>query len=321
MTTFEYSAGAFIYRIVDGRIILLLLKKPNKEYDIPKGHIEKGENAEQAAKREIMEETGIDAEFVPSFSVITKYFFRRGKETVAKQVKYFISEVSSPKVKISYEHIGYEWVTCEEAIKKLKFKDLIRIASEAFEYIKRYRKMSEINERYARLPSREGWRLSRDLVPGEGRLDTRLMIIGQAPGADEDAMRRPFIGRSGRLLDEMLNKAGIKRTRAYITSVVQFFPPKNRVPDSDEIELCMPFLKEQMDVVKPRYVILLGNVSTQALLGITGVEANHGMVEKRDGITYMVTLHPAAILRFPPKSVMMMADLKKFKQLVDKNKE
>lgn len=320
MTKFEYSAGAFIYRMVNGKVFLLLLQKPNNEYDIPKGHIEKGETSEQAAKREIREETGIDAEFLPSFNVTTNYFFKQGGETIAKKVKYFISMVSKPDVKISYEHKGYEWVTQEEALKKLRFKDLIKITSEAFEYIKRYNRISEINERYARLPSRGTWRLSRNLVPGEGRLDTGLMIIGQAPGAEEDAMRRPFIGRSGKLLDEVLEKAGISRKDAYITSVVQFFPPKNRIPDKDEVRICMPFLKEQIDVVKPRYVVLLGNVSAHAVLEITGAETNHGTIVKRDGITYVVTLHPAAVLRFKSKYGLMLGDLKKFAQIIDRNK-
>ena len=318
MTKFEYSAGAFVYRIVDGKIIFLLLRKPNREYDVPKGHIEKGETPEIAAKREIFEESGIRAEFMPNFSVTTKYFFRRPDGRVAKQVKYYLAEASSPYVKISAEHISYEWLAYEEARKKFKFEDLIRLLDKAFDYVNRYRQISQINSRYAKLPEGAGWQLSANLVPGEGRLDTGLMIIGQAPGADEDAQRRPFIGRSGRLLEGMLKKVGIDRKKAYITSVVQFFPPKNRIPEKGEIELCMQFLLEQIDVVKPRHVILLGNVSTYALLGIVGAETNHGTVVKKDTITYMVTLHPAAILRFPPKGELMLADFKKFKKLIDK---
>ncbi len=318
MTKFEYSAGAFVYRVVDGKIIFLLLKKPNGEYDIPKGHIEKGETPEIAARREILEESGINAQFIPYFSVTTKYFFRRGKEGIAKRVKYFLCEVSSPKVKISNEHIGYEWLEHDEAVKRFKFKDLIRLIDSAFDYVTRYRKISEINAEYAKLAFRPGWRLSTNLVPGEGRLDTGLMIIGQAPGADEERLRRPFIGRSGRLLEGMLKSVKIERKNAYITSVVQFFPPKNRMPERDEVELCMPFLLRQMEIVRPKYVILLGNVSTYALVGITGAEINHGTVIEKDGRVYMVTLHPAAVLRFPPKGEMMLGDFRKFKKIIDK---
>ncbi len=162
---FEYSAGAFVYRMESEVPIFLVLRKRNGEYDLPKGHIEKGETSEIAAKREIKEETGIDASFIPSFSVTSKYFFRRGKETIGKSVKFFIAEVKSPKVKISSEHAGYEWLNREEALRKLKFKDLIKLAGRAFDYIERYKKISEINSRYAKLSSDPQWRLSKNLVP------------------------------------------------------------------------------------------------------------------------------------------------------------
>lgn len=314
---YEFSAGAFIYRMEHGKMLFLLLKKPNGEWDVPKGHIEKGETAYAAARREILEESGIHAQFIPSFSTITKYIFRRPKELVFKQVKYFLSEAQSPKVKISLEHVGYRWATHEDGLKMFKFKDLKKVFDEAYEYALRHRKMSEINSRYAKLSGTAGWNLSKSLVPGEGRLDSSVMIVGQAPGADEDKQKRPFVGRSGRLLDEMIKKVNMNRHKMYITSVVQFFPPKNRLPERGEVRLCLPFLMEQISVVKPKCVILLGNLSSSVLVGISGVETYHGKVVEKDGINYMITLHPAAVLRFPPKSEMMLSDFKKFKKIMD----
>ncbi len=317
MTKFEYSAGAFIYRMDKGTALLLILKKDNGEYDLPKGHIEKGETSEIAAKREIMEEAGIDADFIYGFSAATRYFFRRGRQVIGKQVKFFLSEVKSPSVKISYEHVGYEWAARDDAVRKLKFKDLVKIAQRVFDYIEKRNKLSEINSRYEKLPLTKGWDLSRTLVPGEGCLDSGVMAIGQAPGADEDELKRPFIGRSGRLLSGMFHKAKIKRENIYITSVVQFFPPKNRLPDRNEVEMCMPFLREQMEIIKPRYVLLLGNLSAAALAGVIGSETNHGKVVEKDGITYMVILHPSAVLRFNSKYGLMLGGMKKFGQLIN----
>lgn len=313
---YEFSAGAFIYRVEQGKMLFLLLKKPNGEWDVPKGHIEKGETADIAAKREILEESGIRAQFIPSFSIVTKYIFRRPKELVFKQVKYFLSQTANPEVKISLEHIGYRWATHEEGLKMFKFKDLRRVFDAAYEYALRQRRMDEINSRYAKLSGTAGWSLSKNLVPGEGSLDSGVMMIGQAPGADEDEQRRPFIGRSGRLLDGMIKKVNMSRNKIYITSVVQFFPPKNRLPERSEVKMCLPFLMEQIGVVKPKYVMLMGNLSSSVLAGITGVETYHGNVIEKDGIKYMITLHPAAILRFPPKSGMMLSDFKKFKKMM-----
>ncbi|MDE1768709.1 MAG: NUDIX domain-containing protein [Candidatus Micrarchaeota archaeon] len=315
---FEYSAGAFIYRIENGARLFLLLKKENGEYDVPKGHIEKGESAQVAAKREIEEESGIVAGFLPYFNITTKYIFRSRSGIVGKSVKFFIAEVRSPKVKISYEHAGYEWVTYEKAMKKFKYEDIRQMLVKVNDYIDRYVRISEINLRYAKLSERKGWRLSRTFVPGEGRLDARLMLVGQAPGADEDELKRPFIGRSGKLLDGILKKAKIRRDLVYITSIVQFFPPKNRLPDRSEVDLCLPFLKEQINVIRPKYIILLGNLSSSVLAGVTGSETHHGTVLQKDGITCMVTIHPSAVVRFGTKYGLMLNDLIKFKQIMEK---
>ena len=308
---FEFSAGAFIYRSTDSGISLLILKRENKAYDLPKGHIERGETAEQAAIREIKEETGIDAALMPFFSTGTRYFFIREKKKILKRVKFFISKAESDSVKISEEHKGYEWCSIGDAASKLKYRDLVRILPSVVDYINRYEAMSALNGEYALLPKKQqGWQLSHALVPGEGPLNARLMLAGQAPGVNEDIKRRPFIGRSGQLLGRFIKDAKLKRDMIYITSVVQFFPDKNREPTGPEISACMPFFNKQVSIVKPEYILLLGRIAAKAVLGIGSITGNNGKIILKNGIKYMVTLHPSAVLRFPKNAGIMRKDFK-----------
>ena len=121
---FEFSSGAVIFRRDQhGKTLFLLLEKANGEYDLPKGHIEKGESAVDAAKREITEETGLSVAFIPGFSIMTKYFFYRNKSKVLKKNKIFLAEIHSSKVTISPEHKGYSWLTLDEINEKNKIQE------------------------------------------------------------------------------------------------------------------------------------------------------------------------------------------------------
>ncbi len=315
---FQYSAGAVIYRWESGKLVFLILKR-DEGYDLAKGHIEKGESAEEAAKREIKEETGLEPDFLPFFSMQIKYFFMEKGEKVFKTLKLFIAESESRYVRVSDEHIGYLWVNQETAAKKLRHQNYKNVLDAAADYLMRKREIEKINNEYAGLPKKTGkWELSRRLVPGEGRLDARIMLVGQAPGANEDQLLRPFIGRSGRLLDTLLKGAGIDRKKIYIVSVVQFFPPKNRMPTRQEVELCKPFLMRQINLIRPRCIITVGNLSSQILTGIGNVETNHGKVIRKAGISYLITFHPAAALRFPGNVALMRDDLKQIKYIIGK---
>lgn len=313
---FEFSAGIFVYNNSDDKINYLLLIKENGDYDIPKGHIEKGENAHQAALRETKEESGLTVETKPYFSEVNKYFFYVGKKKIFKQAKFFIAESKTKSVKISHEHKGHEWVDYETAIKKIKYKNLRELMSKVNEYVKRMGAMEEVNRRYSKLPKSNDWKLSERLVPGEGRLDAKIMAIGQAPGDNEDKQRRPFIGRSGQLLNKLFKEVKLKREDIYITSVVQFFPPKNRMPSPKEIEICKPFLDEQISIVKPKYMILLGSLSSRTVADIGEVLKNHGTIKEIGGIKCLITLHPAAVLRFPENYELVLQDLKKLKAIM-----
>ncbi len=311
--SFEFSAGAIIYRIEEGRPVFLLLVKDGGEYDIAKGHIEKGETAKMAAEREIMEEAGIRVLFKEGFAKDIRYFFYRKKNRVFKKVKVFLAEADSKNVKISDEHVGYEWADYESVSQKIKFKDMKRVFALAAGYIEKIGLMDDLNRKYGKLPSENGnWGLSSRLVPGEGPLDAKIMLVGQAPGKNEDEKLRPFIGRSGLLLSEALKKAGIRRERCYVTSVVQFFPPKNRMPTEEEVGLCAPFLMQQIEIVNPRWIIALGSLSSSVLAGVEKISEAHGRFVLRGGNKVMPTFHPAAALRFKRIKGLFEEDLSEF---------
>jgi len=156
------------------------------------------------------------------------------------------------------------------------------------------------------------WKTRKNAVPGEGNPDAEIMFIGQAPGRAEDASGRPFVGRAGKLLDELLAEAGLKREDVFITSVLKCFPPKNRLPKKDETESCNPYLLEQIKLIKPKTIILLGNIAINTMLGNIGkLEDIHGRKTRKGGITYVPTYHPAAAVRFPGLKTTILKDLEK----------
>ncbi|MEM3177928.1 MAG: uracil-DNA glycosylase family protein [Candidatus Micrarchaeaceae archaeon] len=310
---FEYSAGIFVYKTEGGKRFFLFLKRDDGRLDIPKGHIEKGETAHDAAMRETKEEAGIEPEVKPFFKRVYKYFFREGKVGVLKTLTVFLGEVKpDSKIRISKEHIGYEWLDYDSAMIKASFKDTRELVKAADEYASRLAAMDALNAEYEKLSLAKGWQLSKKFVKGEGPLDAKIMVIGQAPGVQEDAQQRPFVGRSGQLLDSMLRKVGIKREKVYITSVVQFFPPGNRQPTDTEVRACLPFLERQIAIIKPKYILLLGSVAGKAMLGIGSVNENHGKIFEKDGAKLMLTFHPAAVLRLKKLEPAMLSDLKLF---------
>jgi len=152
-------------------------------------------------------------------------------------------------------------------------------------------------------------------VPGEGPKDTKIMLIGEAPGAEEDLTGRPFVGRAGRLLDKLLADAGIERSQVFITNVVKCRPPANRKPKADEMGTCVKtYLRPQIDVIMPRVVCLMGNVASQAVIGKQGVTSIHGQVYNG---RFLVTFHPAAVLRNMNLREAIIADMKAASNLAE----
>ncbi len=143
----------------------------------------------------------------------------------------------------------------------------------------------------------------KNLVFGEGSTDARLVFIGEGPGKEEDQAGRPFVGRSGRLLTDIIEKGiKIKREEVYICNVVKCGPPGNRDPENDEIEICIPFLEQQLRIIKPEVLCTLGRVATQTLLGKPlKISRERGKWHSYKDIPLMPTYHPSYILRNPPK--------------------
>lgn len=139
------------------------------------------------------------------------------------------------------------------------------------------------------------------MVFGEGDPDANLMVIGEGPGREEDLQGRPFVGRSGQLLDRLLlEEAGLRRTQVYIANVVKCRPPGNRDPLPEEIDACRPYLDQQVALIAPRVVITLGNFATRLLLDTTeGITRLRGRTFPFGGEATVVlpTFHPAAALR------------------------
>jgi uracil-DNA glycosylase family 4 len=138
------------------------------------------------------------------------------------------------------------------------------------------------------------------LVFGEGSSKARLVFVGEGPGREEDQVGRPFVGEAGRLLTRIIEAMGLSRESVYICNVVKCRPPKNRDPEGDEIESCLPFLKRQLNLIQPDVICALGRVAAQTLLGMEfRITQERGKWHSFMDIPMMPTFHPAYLLRNP----------------------
>jgi DNA polymerase len=139
------------------------------------------------------------------------------------------------------------------------------------------------------------------VVVGVGRLDPGLMLVGEAPGADEDRAGEPFVGRAGQLLTRILAAIGLERGDVYIANVLKCRPPENRNPLPGEIVACSPYLAAQIEIIRPRVICALGRFAASTLLGThqTTLGALRGRIHDYRGTPVVVTYHPSALLRYP----------------------
>jgi DNA polymerase len=159
-------------------------------------------------------------------------------------------------------------------------------------------------------------RTATNTVVGDGNESAALMVIGEAPGAEEDRQGLPFVGPAGQLLDRMLTAIGLDRSAVYITNILPWRPPGNRSPTAEEIALCQPFVERQIALVQPRVLVLVGGISAKALLekreGITrlrGTWREFSPTGMSQAIPTMATFHPAYILRQPSAKREVWRDL------------
>lgn len=158
-----------------------------------------------------------------------------------------------------------------------------------------------------------------NVVIEDGNRNAKVMFIGEGPGADEDMTGIPFVGKAGKLMNMALAGVGIKRQEVYIANVVKCRPPNNRNPEKDEAEACQEYLQSQINLVKPKIIVLLGSVALKNMLGEEyGITRARGKWIEKAGIRYMPTFHPAALLRDENKKIDFWKDLKIVKEEIDK---
>ena len=147
-------------------------------------------------------------------------------------------------------------------------------------------------------------------VFGTGDRRARLMVVGEAPGAEEDRQGEPFVGRAGQLLNAMLRAAGFARSEVYIANVLKCRPPDNRDPTADEASHCLPYLRRQIELVAPRVLLCVGRIAAQRLLDVEQPLGQlRGRVHDFDGVPVIVTYHPAYLLRAPKEKRKAWVDL------------
>lgn len=157
---------------------------------------------------------------------------------------------------------------------------------------------------------------SANLVFGEGNINCAVMFIGEAPGFNEDVQKRPFVGRAGKLLDEMIIGIGWKRPDVYITNIVKRRPPDNRDPLPEEIESYRPYLARQIEIIKPKIIATLGRFSMNYFLPFAKISRDHGKIFTVDNYTVFPLYHPAAALRATSVLNELRDDFKKLPDVV-----
>lgn len=153
-----------------------------------------------------------------------------------------------------------------------------------------------------------------NIVFGEGNKQAEVMFIGEGPGGDEDIKGLPFVGKAGQLMDKAFEGLEIDRKEIYIANIVKCRPPSNRVPQKNEAQSCLNYLRNQVMLVKPKIIVLLGSTALKNILGeeYSITQARGKWIEKK-GILYMPTWHPAALLRDESKKIEFWKDLKQVK--------
>ena len=159
-----------------------------------------------------------------------------------------------------------------------------------------------------------------NIVFGTGNKNASIMLIGEGPGADEDEQGKPFVGKAGQLMNKAFEGLGVNRDDLYIANIVKCRPPSNRVPEEDEAQACLDYLRNQVLLVKPKIIVLLGSTALKNILGKEySITSARGKWIEKKGIMYMPTWHPAALLRDENKKIEFWKDLKEVFEKMNKS--
>lgn len=154
-------------------------------------------------------------------------------------------------------------------------------------------------------------------VMGDGPLDAKVVLVGEAPGRTEEAEGRPFVGLAGKFLVRELERIGMKREEVYITNIVKCRPPDNRKPKPEEVTECMEILEEELRLIRPKIIVLLGDTAVKTMLGKDyAIFNDHGKIIDKGKQKFMVMPHPSAAMRFNRMRLMFKADMDVLKNMV-----
>ena len=219
-----------------------------------------------------------------------------------------IKKNSSIKLIKYYNFINYNLIYNNKAINRYK-KANFEISGNKVNSLKILKK-SILNLKNCNLKKN-----AKNLVFSDGNPKSRIMLIGEAPGANEDAEGLPFVGRAGLLLDKMLAAIELDRTKVYISNIINYRPPENRRPTEDEIQRYLPFINKHIEIISPKILILLGSTAMNELIGKEVVisKMRGKWIEKKFGnckTSVIITFHPAFLMRQPAQKKMAWIDLK-----------
>jgi uracil-DNA glycosylase len=178
------------------------------------------------------------------------------------------------------------------------------------------KKIYDLAEEIRRCTSCSLWKKRMLAVPGEGKSNAKIMFIGEVPGIEENRQGLPFVGKSGKFLDELLQLIKLKRENIFITNAIKCHPENNRVLTIKEIKTCKElWLNKQIEIINPKLIVLMGNVAVRSIFGKSKVYELHGKLIKKDYLNYFITYHPAAGIRFSKIRTEMIKDFKKLNLL------
>jgi uracil-DNA glycosylase family 4 len=228
-----------------------------------------------------------------------------------------IKKINTKLVKLIkyYRLINYNLIYDNEALKRYKINNNLAIKGP------KGKKLQELKELIGKITNCELKKNSSNIVFSDGNPNSKIMIIGEGPGANEDLEGVPFIGRTGELLDKMLLSINLNRDNVYISNVVNYRPPENRNPTKEEIARYLPYLIKHIEIINPQILILLGSAALNTIIGNDKVISDvRGMwVEKKIGTcntSIIVSFHPAFLMRQPDQKKLSWIDLKMIKKKI-----
>ena len=193
-----------------------------------------------------------------------------------------------------------------------------------FPDLKAVESLNDLKDYMSKFKGCELYKSATNMVFSDGNKSSQIMLIGEAPGHDEDIQGKPFVGRSGKLLNKMLEAIGLSRETVYIANIVPWRPPNNRRPTEEEINICLPFIRKHIELISPKVLMLLGSTATYALLrnkeGITKIRGKWVNMEfGKLKVPTLPSFHPAFLLRQPAQKKYSWEDLKMLKKKIDES--